>query len=81
MNSHVLSIEEFVSNFAAQFDETDASAFSPSTSFKDIEEWSSMVALSIIAMVDEHYSVKIKGDDIRAAVTIQDLFEIVQSKS
>ena len=69
--------EEFVLNFANQFDETDASEITINTAFKALEEWSSLLSLSIIAMCDEEYEVKIKGDDIRNAVTVEDLYNIV----
>ena len=75
-----MSIQDFLKNFASQFDETDASLFTPSTVFKDLDEWSSLIALSIIAMVDEEYGAALKGDDIRSANTIEDLFNIVKSK-
>ena len=75
-----MELNKFFENFAAQFEETDASAFTPETAFRDLDEWSSMQALSIIAMVDEEYGVKIKGDDIRDSVTIQHLFDIVKSR-
>lgn len=75
-----MEIKEFVENFAAQFDETDASVFTAETRFRDLEEWSSLISLSIIAMVDEEYDVTLKGDDIKNAETIEDLFKTVQSK-
>ncbi len=75
-----MQLEEFISNFADQFDETDPSEFSASTEFREIEEWSSLSALSIIAMVDEEYQVKVTGDDIRSIITIQELFDIVKSR-
>ena len=53
----------------------------PDTDFKELDEWSSLLALSIIAMVDEEYNVTLKGDDIRNSKTIADLFELVKSKS
>jgi acyl carrier protein len=73
-------MEKFIKNFAEQFDETDVSEFNADTKFKDIDEWDSMVALSIIAMVDEEYDKTINGDDIKASSTIGELFAIVQSK-
>ena len=75
-----MEIKEFVENFAAQFDETDASVFTAETRFRDLEEWSSLIGLSIIAMVDEEYGVTLKGDDIKTSNTIQDIFEKVQAK-
>lgn len=75
-----MELQEFVSKFAEQFEETDASAFTADTEFKQLDEWSSMMALSIIAMVDEECEVRIKGDDLRTSATIADLFEIVKSR-
>jgi acyl carrier protein len=72
--------EEFVQNIANQFDETDPSLFKTDTEFKQLDEWSSLIALSIIAMIDEEYNVSLKGDDIRNAATIQDLYEIIIHK-
>ena len=76
-----MEIEEFVKNFADQFDETDASEFQATTEFRQLDEWSSLMALSIIAMVDEEYNVQLKGDDIVKSQTIDDLFRIVSSKT
>ena len=75
-----MEIKDFIEHFAEQFDDTDASVFSAATKFRDLEEWSSLVALSIIAMVDEEYNVTLKGNDIKAATTIGDLFNIVKTQ-
>lgn len=75
-----MDIKEFIQHFAEQFDETDISMFKPETVFHDLEEYSSLVALSIIAMINEEYDVTLKGDDMSAAVTIEDLFNTVKSK-
>lgn len=76
-----MELKDFIENFAAQFDDTDASEFTPETEFKALDEWSSLTALSIIAMVDEEYDITIKGDDIRDAETIEDLFSLVKAKA
>ena len=73
-------MEKFIENFAAQFDDTEMSEFTPKTVFKELDEWSSLIALSIIAMVDEEYDVTIKGNDIKNSETIEDLYNIVMSK-
>jgi acyl carrier protein len=75
-----MEMKVFLDHFASQFDETDSTFFKPDTKFKDLDEWSSLLALSIIAMVDDEYGVKIKGDDIRNSETIQQLFNIVKSR-
>lgn len=76
-----MEIKEFIANFADQFDETDAEVFTPETKFRELNEWSSLIALSVIAMVDEEYDVQLKGDDIRNSHTIEDLFNAVKAKA
>ena len=75
-----MNLDKFVENFASQFDETDLNEITAQTEFKNLEEWSSLLALSVIAMVDEEYDVQIKGDDIRSANTVEDLFNIVSNR-
>ena len=76
-----MEMKDFLANFAEQFDDTDANEIQASTVFKDLDEWSSLIALSIIAMVDEEYDVTLKGDDIRNSNTIEDLFNIVKARA
>ena len=75
-----MDIKEFISNFAEQFDDLDASVLTPETEFKQLEDWNSLVALSVIAMIDEEYDVTVKGNDITGANTIQDLYNTVSEK-
>lgn len=75
-----MNLDQFIENFADLFDETDSDTIQACTHFKQLEEWSSLVALSVIAMVDEEYDVEFRGDDIRGSNTVQDLFEIVKTR-
>lgn len=75
-----MKIQEFIQHFAEQFEELNVNTVTAQTAFKDLDEWSSLVALSIIAMVDEEYGVALKGEDIRSAITIEDLFNIIKSR-
>ena len=76
-----MEIKEFIGNFADQFEDTAADEIKAETVFKDLDEWSSLIALSVIAMVDEEYDVTIKGDDIRNSNTVEDLFNAVKAKA
>ena len=76
-----MDLKDFIEKFAEQFEETEISSFSANTSFKELEEWSSLMSLAIIDMVDEEYGVRVKGDDIKDANTIEDLFKIALSRS
>lgn len=75
-----MEINEFIEKFAEIFDDTDAASLSPETKFRELDEWSSLSALALIAMVDEEYDVELKGDEIRKANTIADLFEVIKAK-
>lgn len=76
----MITIEEFINKFAEQFEMTAPSEFKPETHFKDLEEWDSLIALSIIGMVHNTYNVKLLGVDIRNAVTVNDVYNLVVSK-
>lgn len=75
-----MELNDFVKLIAEQFDDTPAETFNPETRFRELEEWSSLTALSVIAMVDEEMEIQITGADIRNVTTIEDLFKLVQSK-
>ena len=73
-------LTEFIENFAEQFDDTDASEIQADTEYRELDEWTSLIALSIIAMIDEEYDVQLKADEMRKTQTIQELFDLVKSK-
>lgn len=75
-----MEINEFIKNFGDQFDDTDISLFTPNTEFRKLDEWSSLMALSIIAMIDEEYDITLKGDDMQKSITINDLYNTVKTK-
>lgn len=76
-----MELSEFIEKFAEQFEDTDSSEITAETEFKILDEWSSLIALSIIAMVDEEYDITLKGDDIRNANTVKDVYEIVKANA
>ena len=73
-----MDLQKFIENFAGQFDETDKGEFKADTKFRSLPEWNSMIALSIIAMIDDEYNIVIKGDDIRNSQTIEEIFNKVK---
>lgn len=76
-----MEIKEFIEKFAEIFDDTDASALTPETKFRDLEEWSSLSALGVIALADEEFDVELSGSEMRKANTIQELFDILRIKA
>lgn len=75
-----MDIQEFIDNFAGQLDETTVDQLSAETRFRELPDWSSLAALTIIAMIDDEYDIVLKGEEMRSANTIGELFNIVASK-
>lgn len=76
-----MEINDFIKNLAEQFDDVELEELTPDVKFKEFDEFSSLTILSIIAMADDEYGVRLKADDVRKADTVQDLFNIVQSRN
>ena len=75
-----METHEFIKNFAAQFDDTDASEFTMETRFRELEEWSSLNALAILNMISKKYNIVLKADEMKTTITVQELFDLVTSK-
>ena len=75
-----MELQEFIVEFANQFDDTDSSEIKSDTIFQELAEWSSLTSLSIIAFVKTTYGKNITGKEIRSCETVQDLFDLVESK-
>lgn len=75
-----MELNEFVTNFAEQFDDTDASEITPSTVFHDLEEWSSLTGMGIIALAKTEYGKTITGAELKACVTVEDVFNLIKNK-
>ena len=75
-----MELKEFIDSFIEQFDDTEASEITSDTKFKDLDEWSSLIAMGVIALVRTQYGKTVTGKEIRACETMKDLFELVLSK-
>ena len=75
-----MEINNFIKNFANQFDDTEASEIQADTNFRELEEWSSLVALAVLNMIAKKYEVKLSPEEMKTTSVVQDLFNLVQSK-
>lgn len=73
-----MEIKEFIEKLEVEFEEIEEGTLSPATNFREIDEWSSMHALIIIALIDVEYDVTVGGEDLVKMETIQDLFDFVR---
>lgn len=75
-----MELKEFVAAFADQFDETDPEEIKAETVFRDLEEWSSLTAMGVIALAKTQYGKAITGKEIRECTTVEDIFNLIASK-
>ena len=75
-----MNIQEFIENFADQLDDTEVADLNADTNFRELDDWPSLSALAVLGMIDDEYDVQLKGNEMRGANTIQELFDLVSSK-
>lgn len=75
-----MELVDFIEKFAEQFDNVNVEQLNSATKFRELDGYTSLVALLIITMIDEEYDVTVTGDDIKQQVTIGDLYNLVSSR-
>lgn len=75
-----MNIQEFIVNFSSAVEKRDTTILSPDTIFWDIEEWSSLTALSVVSMISQEYGVTLRSSDVKGVKTIGELFDVVRLK-
>ena len=75
-----MELNEFIANFADQFEDPDPEEITAVTKFHDLEEWDSLIALAILNMTEKKYGRKITFDEMKACVTVNDLFTLIEKK-
>lgn len=75
-----MEIKEFIEKFAEIFDDTDVATLNPETKFRELDEWSSLSALGVIALADELFDVELSGNEVRQINTIQELYNLLSNK-
>ena len=72
--------EDFIQKFANCFHQTEPASIQAETKFRELEEWGSMLALIVIAMIDADFDKTITSEDLKSANTVAELFEVVKNK-
>ena len=72
-----MEMSDFIDKLKEVFEDTDPALLKPECVYKNLDEWCSLIALSVIAMINEEYDVSVKGGDIQSTNTIEDLFNLV----
>ncbi|MEZ4916560.1 MAG: phosphopantetheine-binding protein [Chitinophagales bacterium] len=74
-----MNLNDFIKIFTESFDEIDETILSD-TKYKELENWTSMQALLLIAHIDDTLNVVLDAEDIKDTSTIAELYTIVKSK-
>ena len=78
--THIMETK-FINLFAEVLELEGEHGLTPSTVFRDLEEWDSLAYLSVIAMVDEEYDIVIEGNDFKKLITIGDLISEIEKRT
>lgn len=75
-----MEINDFIKDFVDQFDDLEVADVTPETVMRDLDEWSSMIGLSLLNMAEKEYDVNLTFDELRHAITVQNLFDTIAKK-
>lgn len=75
-----MQLDQFVKDFAELFDDTDADMIKATTVFHNLEEWSSLIGMGVIALAKTQYGKTITGKGLKECITVEDLFNLINSK-
>lgn len=75
-----MELNDYIASFADQFEDTDPEEITAESKFHDLDEWDSLVALAVLNMTEKKYGKKITFDEMKACVTVEDLFNVTVAK-
>lgn len=73
----MISLEKFVSDFAELFDDTDSSEIQAATNYQKLEEWSSLIAMTLVAYAKTEFDKSLSGKQIKECETVADIYRIL----
>lgn len=77
-----MELEKFVADFESVIEDVKPGSVKADTNFKkDIDTWDSLAVLSVLAMIDSEYEKVISGEELLKCNTVQDVYDLVVSKS
>lgn len=74
-----MEIKDFIEKFAEAIEVENVNELTAETEFHELDEWSSLSVMLLIAFFDEEFDKQVGDKEIRSAVTIQDLFNIAMA--
>jgi len=75
-----MQLIDFIQKFATCFQQTATESIQADTKFRELDEWGSMLALIVIAMIDSDFAKTVTSEDLKSVTTVLELFELVKNK-
>ena len=75
-----MELQVFIDKLRDLFEDTDPAEITENTHYQELDEWSSLLALSILALLKMDYGQTVTGAEIRECTSVSDLFRLVENK-
>ncbi len=69
-----MSLEKFVEDFEEAVEDVEPGSLTALTKYRELEAWDSLAVLTVIAMVDAEYDVRLKAEMLKANDTLEALY-------
>lgn len=74
-----MEVKDFIEKFADAIEVENVDELTEKTEFRELEEWSSLSVMLLIAFFDEEFEKQIGDKDIRSCTTLQDLYNLANA--
>ena len=76
----MINREDFIKKVRDLFDETVPSEISLNSRFRDLEEWSSLIGMGLMAMSSDEYKISITPAELQKVQTFEELAQVIDHK-
>ena len=71
-----MELQEFIEKFAEAIEVEEVENLTGETVFRELDEWSSLSVMLLIAFYDEEFEKEIGDKDIKSCTTIEELYQL-----
>ena len=75
-----MELKDLISLFKTTLNSTNDVVLDGETEFKDLDEWSSLTAFTLVEELSNKYDIRVCGIELRRCNTINDLLNLLNSK-
>jgi acyl carrier protein len=73
----MISKEKFIEKIQSIFEDTPVEEITLNTKFKNLEEWSSLLILSLIVTIEDNFSILVTANQVEMSETFEDLYNTI----